>query len=193
MSVICAVGLWLMLGTLSTVEPLFPPNATMGGTVVAEVQFASGNAASVKILSGAEPFVNSCKTALSKWHTDQDKDSQELIVVNFRQPYLYSIGSDKEKIDSEAPIGSLPYPTDVVSPSYPADALGQGSVILRTDISAEGRVTDIQVVKSLGILTDSSIAAVRKWKFTPAKNSLGKGIPAHAYVVFVYRYVLVQP
>jgi TonB family protein len=193
MSVISAVSLWLMLGTLSIVDPLFPPHATMGGTVVAEVHFASGDISSVRILSGEEPFVDSCKSALSKWHADQEQDGDELVVIYFRQPYLYTLGSDSEKIKPEAPKGSLPYPIDVVSPSYPVDALGQGSVVLRTDISADGRVTDMQVIKSLGQLTNSSMAAVRKWKFTPAKNKLGKSIPAHAYVVFVYRYVLIQP
>jgi TonB family protein len=193
MSVISAVSLWLMLGTLSIVDPLFPPHATMGGTVVAEVHFASGTVSSVRILSGEEPFVDSCKSALSKWHADQEQDSDELVVIYFRQPYLYTLGSDREEIKSEAPKGSLPRPTDVVSPSYPADALAQGSVVLRPDISADGRVTDVQVIKSLGELTDSSMAAVREWKFTPAKDKLGKNIPAHAYVVFVYRYVLIQP
>jgi TonB family protein len=193
MSVICAATLWLMLGTLSVVDPLFPPHASMGGSVVAEVHFVSGNVGSVSILSGEEPFVSSCKAALSKWHTDQGADARELVVVNFRQPYLYSLGSDKEEIHPAAPEGSLPIPTELASPSYPANALVQGSVVLRTDISADGRVTDVQVIKSLGALTDSSVEAARKWKFTPAKNGLGKGIPAHAYVVFVYRYVLVQP
>jgi TonB family protein len=192
MSLITTLGLWFMLGTISVVDPVYPPQAFMGGTVVAKLQFAGSNVKEVTILSGKEPFKGACISALSKWRTSEPKQNEVLAIVHFRQPHLQFIGGGKEKPDPSARKESLPYPTDITSPSYPPNALGQGVVVLRTDISAEGRVTDIQVVRSLGALTDASIEAVRKWQFAPPRDSYGKTASSSAYVVFVYRFILIS-
>ncbi len=193
MSVLTTIGLWFMLGSLSVVDPPYPPNVVLGGTVVAELHFVEGNVEGMRILSGKEPFAESCRSALSKWHGDSEPDADELVVVHFRQPNLYYLNDTKEVINTAKPKGSLPYPEYIIMPSYPADALGQGSVVLRMDISAEGQVTDVQVVKPMGILTDSSIDAVQQWKFMPAEGKRGKPIRSHAYAVLVYQFPLIDP
>ncbi len=185
-----AVGLWLMVGSLSLVDPLYPPNAVMGGTVVAEIHATTGSVKGMTILFGDEPFVDSCKTALTKWQMDSEGDSSELVIVHFRQPYLYHLGDPKQEIAPAKPRKFLPYPAYIIQPSYPVDGLGQGSVVLRVEISAEGQITDMQVVKPMGVLTDSSIEAVRKWKFKSAVDARGKAVASHAYAVLVYRFPL---
>ena len=116
-----------------------------------------------------------------------------LVIVHFRQPNLYSLGDTTEKFKPAQLNESLPYPTRIVPPSYPPDALGQGSVVLRVKISEEGRVTEVQVVKGMGVLTNASTEAVRKWEFIPAKNEQGIDSSSHAYAVFVYRFPLTTP
>jgi TonB family protein len=166
--------------------PANPPNAISGGTVVAELHFVSGNMQRAKILSGEGSFADSCRSAFKGWRSDRDGD--ELVVVHFRQPYLYYRGDRKESMKPAQTEEGLPYPLDILQPDYPPDAMAQGSVVLGLDISPKGDVTDIKAIKSVGGLTESSIEAVRNWEFQPAEDSSGKAMPSHAYAVLVYRF-----
>lgn len=186
--IISIVCIWLAAGSLSVVDPVYPPNAVGRGTVVAQLRMSAGAVKSVTILSGEEPFSSSCKSALAQWRLPAGQDGDELVVVHFRRPELNYAGDSGQRISPAKPIESMAYPEYVVTPAYPANALGQGGVVLRTDISAEGWVVDVRVVKSMGILTDASVDAVKKWKFVPARDSHGNKTPAHAYTVLVFRF-----
>jgi periplasmic protein TonB len=51
----------------------------------------------------------------------------------------------------------------------------QGTVLLSAIITADGRATDVKVVKGLGLgLDENAIAAVRTWRFKPALGPNGK-------------------
>jgi protein TonB len=51
----------------------------------------------------------------------------------------------------------------------------QGAVELIAVITAEGRVTDVHVVKGLGLgLDEKAIDAVRTWRLTPARGPDGR-------------------
>lgn len=63
-------------------------------------------------------------------------------------------------------------PTKVkdVRPMYPPDALAakiQGVVIIETTINPDGRVSDAKILRSIPMLDDAALAAVREWEFTP--------------------------
>jgi len=178
--------LWFVLLSLHVVDPLFPPNAVAGGTVIAELHFAAGEVKNVGILSGEEPFVGSVRSALAKWRLTPPQDGDELVVVRFCQPFVPSIGNDGEEVNPAHPDSALPYPKFLIPPVYPANALGQGSVVLRTEISSEGRVTKVDVVRSVGALTEPSMDAVRKWEFAAPEDDKGVKRSSHAYGVFVY-------
>ena len=135
-----------------------------------------------------KPFVGSCKSALAHWKTSSGLDGDEIVIVHFRQPYLYQLGKTKEEINLRIAKKELPYPAVIIHPSYPPNAVGQGSVILRADISDKGQVSNVEVIRSMGVLTDASVDAVRKWSFIPARDEEGKETPSHAYVVLVYRF-----
>src|SRR5258705_3273581 len=63
-----------------------------------------------------------------------------------------------------------PRKTVNVLPRYPAIAMAahiEGVVILDAVIDATGRVTDVRVVRSLPLLDQAAIDAVRQWRFTP--------------------------
>jgi hypothetical protein len=186
------LGFLLFFSSSAFVDPIYPPNAVSGGTVVAELHFVSGNVKEITIHSGEEPFVSSTKTALAQWHLHPEKDRNDLVIVHFRQPNLYNLNDVGENIEGSKPKESLPYPKYIVGPSYPAQTLGQGSAILRAEISADGSITEIQALKSAGSLTDVSIDAVRKWKFLPAEDDRGIGKPSFAYAVFVYRFPIIE-
>lgn len=160
--------------------PAYPPNTVAGGTVVAELQVEEGRVAGVKILSGEEPFAASVRAALEAWELDSDEKGNELVVAHFRQPYLFDVGDTAGRVPPGQPGEGLPYPKHIVAPVYAANASGRGSVILRVGISSDGEVSEIDVIKPLGVLTEASIEAVKKWKFSgPAQSRV--------YAVLVFR------
>lgn len=58
----------------------------------------------------------------------------------------------------------------------------QGSVLLAIDVDTDGRVTNVRVLRSLGLgLDERAIAAVLKWKFQPAMAG-GRPVTAPAQV-----------
>jgi protein TonB len=63
-----------------------------------------------------------------------------------------------------------------VKPRYPESARRrgiEGTVLLKMRITAQGRVEDVQVVRSTGYpeLDESAIEAVRRWRFEPARRN----------------------
>jgi TonB family protein len=195
MNILAMILLWSTLGSISVVGPAYPPNAASGGTVIAELRFAAGKVENLKMLSGeGGAFADSCREALAQWHRDSPADGEALVIVHFRQPYLYFWGNRKEAIRPAKVEGLLPYPTFIVQPAYPADAQAQGSVVLQLSISDEGNVTDVKTIQAVGALTSPSVEAVRDWKFKPAEDAQGNRKPSIAYAVLVYRYpVLAAP
>lgn len=57
-----------------------------------------------------------------------------------------------------------------VQPIYPAEAQAakvQGIVILEATIGSDGRVTDAKVLRSVPLLDQAAVDAVRQWEYTP--------------------------
>ena len=175
-------------------EPGYPPNAINGGTVVAELILSSGNVARVKILNGeAGAFGESAESALSAWRFAPEQKMPVIVVVHFRDPNFYSTGPATRTV-TPPPAGLvLAYPKTVVDPAYPANSLGEGSVILRVDIAASGAIADTEVIKEAGILTRAGVDAVRKWSFLPAKDARGRPAESSIFAVLVFRMPVIAP
>jgi protein TonB len=68
--------------------------------------------------------------------------------------------------------GAVRAPTKLVDvkPVYPDDARRanvQGVVIIEIVIDTEGRVRDARILRSIPLLDDAALEAVRQWEFTP--------------------------
>jgi protein TonB len=61
-----------------------------------------------------------------------------------------------------------------VYPPVAQAARVQGVVILEAVIGPSGRVTDVKVLRSVPLLDDAAIEAVRQWVYTP---TLLNGVP----------------
>ena len=70
----------------------------------------------------------------------------------------------------------------VVKPTYPPLALRArlgGTVLLRVLVAENGAPADVQVIQGAsGGLTESAVAAVRKWRFIPGQRN---GAPVKAW------------
>jgi protein TonB len=88
--------------------------------------------------------------------------------------------------------GNIREPRKVVdvAPVYPtlaAKAGVQGIVIVECTIDARGRVSDATVLRSVPILDEAALEAVRKWVFTP---TLLNGVPTPVIMVVTVRFQL---
>ena len=66
-----------------------------------------------------------------------------------------------------------------VAPQYPLIAQAarvEGVVILEAVIDAEGSVTSVKVLRSIPLLDDAAVRAVRAWRFTAARLN-GQAVP----------------
>jgi protein TonB len=64
----------------------------------------------------------------------------------------------------------------------------QGVVLLRIVVTVDGRATNIQVVKGLGMgLDDKAIEAVRGWRFRPATGPDGRASAVTTLIEVTFR------
>jgi len=76
-----------------------------------------------------------------------------------------------------------------VAPRYPAlarESHVEGVVILDVIIDDAGNVTSTRVLKSVALLDQAAVDAVRQWKFTPARLN-GEAIPIVMTVTVAFR------
>lgn len=70
--------------------------------------------------------------------------------------------------------GAIKQPAKIkdVKPMYPPDAQGaniQGVVIIETIIDTDGTVADARILRSIPMLDEAALNAVRQWRFTPTE------------------------
>jgi protein TonB len=74
-------------------------------------------------------------------------------------------------------------------PQYPSVALSErrtGLVILKVIIDADGRVTDVNVVRGEEPFTKAAVAAVKKWRYEPARYN-GSAISVYRIIQIPFK------
>ncbi len=72
------------------------------------------------------------------------------------------------------PGGEIQRPSKIhdVAPAYPAIAMAarvQGVVIVEATIGVDGEVVDARVLRSVPLLDEAALSAVRQWRYTPTR------------------------
>ena len=76
------------------------------------------------------------------------------------------------------------------TPVYPAIAQSarvQGVVIIQATIGVDGRVIDASVLRSVPLLDEAALAAVRQWRYTPTHLN---GIPVAVVMTVTVNFTL---
>lgn len=87
-----------------------------------------------------------------------------------------------------APIDEMPTVIQRVEPVITADMKRRklsGTVVVQTFVSREGRVIDARVSRSVAGLDDAAVAAVRQWRFKPARSG---GRPVDTWLAVPVRF-----
>ena len=91
--------------------------------------------------------------------------------------------------------GNIPPPTKIrdVKPVYPAIAQSarmQGVVIIEATIGVDGSVTNAKVMRSIPLLDEAALSAVRQWQFTP---TLLNGVPVPVIMTTTVNFTIASP
>ena len=78
-----------------------------------------------------------------------------------------------------------PNPIVVHEALYPINSVAMGTVSLVVVVEPDGRVSEVQVIKSIPSLDEPSVRAAKQWRFEPARLD-GKPIRSKASISFVY-------
>ena len=127
------------------------------------------------------PFMEAAEAAALKWKfAPPDANTRTTIELMFSYRNIPSgAGADGSRVDAWPDGhktmrvgGAIRPPLKIVDakPVYPDTARAgnvEGVVILDVRISGDGSVEDARVVRSIPMLDDAAIAAVRQWRFEP--------------------------
>ena len=157
---------------IKRVNPEYPPvalSARLQGVVILETTIGTnGNVSDVRVLRSIPLLDSAAVAAVRQW-------VYEPTIVNGRAvPVIISVAVEF-KLAPPAPVrvgGAIkpPVQTKRVSPPYPPEAQAagvQGVVIMEVSIGADGKVTDVRVLRSIPLLDQAAIDAVRQWEYAP--------------------------
>jgi TonB family protein len=180
---------------LSLVAAPFPAQAFSGGEILLDAKVDTrGKVTDVRVVQGQPPFLEEVLGAVQTWtflparQDGRDTEARVGIVFQFAQPYmpklLARVHEYKETGTDTKDRGALPLYT--LEPEYPANSVGEGSVVLNEMVDRQGRVSSIHVVRDLASLTSPTVGAVRQWKFAPGKHG-GEAVESGVIVVVTFR------
>ena len=186
--------------------PATPIAAVSGGEVFVELDVdADGYVTRATPLRVTQPFTEYVLQAVGDWRFFPAMDvvggdaarsgkptprttvpSNVLVAAVFRPPTL--IGPTLGELPKDVAPGSnaVPVPVAAPMPGFPPTSMSGGTVMLEVHVSAAGTVLDVGVVESSPPFDDSAMAAVREWRFRPARVH-GDPTDSFAYAIVAFR------
>jgi TonB family protein len=79
----------------------------------------------------------------------------------------------------------------VVEPTYPANSIAKGTVILQVTVSGSGKIDEVTVIHQVPSLTEEAERTVRKWKFQPAQLN-GTPVTSTMIAAFYFGHPLIS-
>ena len=148
--------------------------------------------------AGLLALVRSAKDAVGQWRYEPPADAP----IAFDVVIGFSTQGDGEVIAQNSP-GLAPAEAELrggiqrpatkvkhVTPVYPAaarDAKIAGVVILEAVIGADGRIVDVQVLRSIPELDQAAVDAVKQWEYVPL---LVNGVPTPTTIALTVQFSL---
>ncbi len=162
----------------------------------------------------ADAFVRNAAAALRQWQYELPANAP----ISFQVTFTFKPGADAAAVQSTSGVtgtlaggvtggvtggvpgairvgGGVRPPTQVnkVAPVYPAIAQSarvQGIVILEATIGVDGKVIDAHVLRSIPLLDQAAIDAVRQWEYMP---TMLNGAPVPVIMTVTVTFTLPPP
>jgi TonB family protein len=180
---------------ISLVSTPYPAQALFGGEVVLEVLVdASGKLTELTVVSGQSPFLGPVLDAVRTWSFEPARlngnatEGRLSVVFQFPQSYVPPLTSQERAFPAPSPDSSdrAAMPTYTREPNYPPHSVVDGSVAIYATVDPQGQVASTRVLRDVDSLTDSTLAALRLWRFAPARQD-GVNAESAAVVVVTFR------
>jgi protein TonB len=154
------------------VDPEYPSmarSARLQGIVILEVTIGTdGSVTDARVLRSIPLLDTAARDAVRQWQYEPT------IVDGAAVPVLMTVAV-RFTLTPAAPVRvggqvKAPAQTKRVNPPYPPEAQAagvQGIVILEATIGADGKVTDVRVLRSIPLLDQAALDAVRQWEYVP--------------------------
>ena len=143
----------------------------------------------IKSYDRARELAVVAKTAADKATTDATSARERAEAEEARK--AKAAAARREKLDKAIRVGGQirpPIRIKEVAPVYPAIAQSarvQGDVVIEATIDDEGKVADARVVKSVPLLDQAALDAVRQWEYQP---SLLNGVPTAVVMTVTVKF-----
>lgn len=167
-------------------------NVISGGIAAFDVKIdEKGAVTGAEMVQDAAPYGAMLGEALGKWSFEPAREegkaaaSRVLVLGFFRPPMLTFAAPENPRYKGVTAPPELPWPTSVVVPPYPANAVGSGKVILEAEVSSSGTVTGARVVSSAGPFDSAALSTLQQWKFKPASRG-NRDIASRAFFIFSF-------
>jgi TonB family protein len=179
--------------------PGTPARDVGGGEVWLELQVSSTGAVDhVVTLRETPPYTEEMQRLVKGWgfrparEGGMPVDGRVLVMAQFRPPTLLggAIGQPPEDVASAS--AGVAGPVAAPMPGYPAEAEGDGTVLLQATVGADGKVQAMRTIRGSGPFESMALDAVRGWTFRPATRD-GVGVPGVVCVVMSFRSPAVGP
>jgi protein TonB len=180
---------------ISRISPEYPPAALSSrvqGVVLLEATIGiDGKISDVRVARSIPLLDSAAADAVRQW-------VYEPTVVNgARVPVIISVAVEF-KLTAPQPIrvgGEIKPPTQTkrVTPPYPTEAQAagvQGIVIMEATIGADGKVTDVRVLRSIPLLDQAAMDAVRQFEYTP---TVINGVAVPVLMTVTVNFALTPP
>jgi protein TonB len=163
------------------VRPVYPDiakAARVSGVVILEVRVApDGTVEDAMVLRSIPLLDQAAIDAVRQWRftptllNGQPVPVMLTVTVNFtpdKEPEASAAPAMEQAVEV-TPEGRAPRVIKEVNPVYPDDAREakvEGMVEVEATIGTDGKVTDVRVIRSVPMLDDAAVAAVRAWEFS---------------------------
>jgi TonB family protein len=182
---------------IKRVSPEYPVEALTArqqGIVILEATIGpNGTISDVKVLRSIPGLDGAAVGAVRQW------EYEPTIIDEVAVPVIMSIAVEF-KLTAPAPVrvgGAIKAPaqTKRVNPPYPPEAQAagvQGVVIMEATIGVDGKVTDVRVLRSIPLLDQAALDAVRQWEYAPTVVN-GVTVPVVMTVTLNFTLIPAQP
>jgi protein TonB len=176
---------------IKDVRPVYPAiarSARVSGIVIVEATIdQNGHVAGARVIRSVPLLDDAALGAVRQWEftptllNGVPTPIVMSVTVNFtlasEQTTVAASGTPAPPLDGRTPIrvgGNIAAPRKIrdMRPVYPAEAIQErvtGIVIIEATIGTDGRVAGARVIRSVPLLDDAALNAVRQWQYTPTR------------------------
>jgi protein TonB len=178
-----------LIKRVSPEYPIEALNARQQGAVILETTIGTtGKVTDVRVIRSIPLLDTAAVEAVRQW------EYAPTVIDEVVVPVISSVAVEF-KLTAPPPVrvgGTIKAPeqTRRVSPPYPPEAQAagvQGIVIMEATIGVDGKVTDVRVLRSIPLLDQAAMDAVRQWEYAP---TVVNGIPVPVVMTVTVNFTL---